>query len=104
MPATPSQSKPVQAQPAMQVPLLDLKPQYRPLAAEIQAVIEKVCANQGFIPGPAAVDYSGYERCAERFSAGGRIGCGPLSRASQISGLTHRRAGSRAHRHVSGLS
>ena len=41
------------ASPAMQVPLLDLKPQYRPLAAEIQAVIEKVCASQGFILGPA---------------------------------------------------
>src|SRR5580692_5520110 len=52
MPATPSQSKPAQAQPAMQVPLLDLKPQYRPLAAEIQAVIEAVCASQGFILGP----------------------------------------------------
>jgi hypothetical protein len=37
----------------MQVPLLDLKPQYRPLAAEIQAAIEKVCASQGFILGPA---------------------------------------------------
>jgi dTDP-4-amino-4,6-dideoxygalactose transaminase len=36
----------------MQVPLLDLKPQYRPLAAEIQAAIEKVCASQGFILGP----------------------------------------------------
>ena len=49
MPATPSESKPTQPQPAMQVPLLDLKPQYRPLAAEIQAAIEKVCASQGFI-------------------------------------------------------
>jgi dTDP-4-amino-4,6-dideoxygalactose transaminase len=37
----------------MQVPLLDLKPQYRPLAAEIQAAIEKVCASQAFILGPA---------------------------------------------------
>jgi dTDP-4-amino-4,6-dideoxygalactose transaminase len=53
MPATPSQSESAQAQPAMQVPLLDLKPQYRPLAAEIQAAIEKVCASQGFIVGPA---------------------------------------------------
>src|SRR3989440_8279176 len=52
MPATPSQPKPAQAQPVMQVPLLDLKPQYRLLAAEIQAVIEKVCASQGFILGP----------------------------------------------------
>jgi dTDP-4-amino-4,6-dideoxygalactose transaminase len=41
-----------QTKPAMQVPLLDLKPQYRPLAAEIQAAIEKVCANQHFILGP----------------------------------------------------
>jgi dTDP-4-amino-4,6-dideoxygalactose transaminase len=37
----------------MQVPLLDLKPQYGPLAAEIQAVIQKVCASQAFILGPA---------------------------------------------------
>ncbi len=41
-----------QTKPAMQVPLLDLKPQYRPLAAEIQAAIEKVCASQHFILGP----------------------------------------------------
>src|SRR4029077_6233527 len=41
-----------QSRPAMQVPLLDLKPQYRPLAAEIQAAIERVCANQHFILGP----------------------------------------------------
>jgi dTDP-4-amino-4,6-dideoxygalactose transaminase len=37
----------------MQVPLLDLKPQYRPLAAEIQDVIQKVCESQMFILGPA---------------------------------------------------
>jgi hypothetical protein len=30
----------------VQVPLLDLKPQYRPLAAEIRAVIAKVCESQ----------------------------------------------------------
>ena len=41
------------SQPAMQVPLLDLKPQYQPLAAEIQAAIERVCASQHFILGPA---------------------------------------------------
>jgi dTDP-4-amino-4,6-dideoxygalactose transaminase len=51
MPASPSQSSP--PAPAMQVPLLDLKPQYRPLAAEIQVAIEKVCASQAFILGPA---------------------------------------------------
>ena len=36
----------------MQVPLLDLKPQYAPLAAEIQAAIARVCAAQHFILGP----------------------------------------------------
>ena len=39
--------------PAMQVPLLDLKLQYQPLKAEILSAIEKVCASQGFILGPA---------------------------------------------------
>jgi len=51
----------------MQVPLLDLKPQYRPLAAEIQAAIEKVCASQGFILGPAVKDLeagvAAYSQC-----------------------------------------
>jgi len=53
--------------PAMQVPLLDLKPQYRPLAAEIQAAIEKVCASQGFILGPEVkrleADVAAYSEC-----------------------------------------
>src|SRR5215471_14458810 len=46
-----SPSKPPGAAP-MQVPLLDLKPQYGPLAAEIQAAIARVCASQHFILGP----------------------------------------------------
>ncbi len=66
-PVTPSQSKPAQAQPAMQGPLLDLKPQCRPLAAEIQTVIEKVCASQGFILGPAVKELeasvAAYSQC-----------------------------------------
>jgi dTDP-4-amino-4,6-dideoxygalactose transaminase len=37
----------------MQVPLLDLKPQYAPLATEIQAAIARLCASQHFILGPA---------------------------------------------------
>src|SRR6201991_1247336 len=53
--------------PAMQVPLLDLKLQYRPLAAEIQAVIEKVCSSQGFILGPAVKELeasvAAYSQC-----------------------------------------
>ena len=56
----------------MQVPLLDLKPQYQPLAAEIQAAMEKVCASQGFILGPAVKELessiAAYSQC--RFGIG----------------------------------
>src|SRR5262249_10700342 len=55
------------AQPAMQVPLLDLKPQYKPLAAEILTAIEKVCASQAFILGPAVKELeavvAAYSQC-----------------------------------------
>jgi dTDP-4-amino-4,6-dideoxygalactose transaminase len=58
--------------PPMQVPLLDLKPQYAPLAAEIQSVIQKVCASQGFILGPAVRELetavAAYSQC--RFGLG----------------------------------
>ena len=37
----------------MKVPLLDLKPQYQALKAEIDAAIERVCDSQYFILGPA---------------------------------------------------
>ncbi len=37
----------------MQVPLLDLKPQYRALEASIQQAIARVCDSQHFILGPA---------------------------------------------------
>jgi dTDP-4-amino-4,6-dideoxygalactose transaminase len=56
-----------QTKPAMQVPLLDLKPQYRPMAAEIQAAIAKVCANQHFILGPGVkqleASVAAYSQC-----------------------------------------
>jgi len=52
----------------MQVPLLDLKPQYQALKAEIDAAIEKVCDSQGFILGPATkqleADVAAYSQCA----------------------------------------
>ena len=55
------------ASPKMQVPLLDLKPQYLPLAAEIQAAIAKVCASQHFILGPAVKELeaavAAYSQC-----------------------------------------
>ncbi len=52
---------------AMQVPLLDLKPQYQPLAAEIQAAIARVCTSQHFILGPAVKELeasvAAYSQC-----------------------------------------
>ncbi len=67
MSATPPQARPAPAQPAMQVPLLDLKPQYQPLADEIQAVIARVCASQAFILGPAVKELeaaiAAYSQC-----------------------------------------
>ena len=56
----------------MQVPLLDLKPQYRALKAEIDAAIERVCDAQAFILGPAVKELEGavaaYSGC--RFGIG----------------------------------
>ena len=56
-----------QSSPAMQVPLLDLKAQYRELKGEIQAAIEKVCASQHFILGPQVRELetrvAGYSQC-----------------------------------------
>ena len=52
----------------MQVPLLDLKPQYAPLAAEIQAAIARVCDSQHFILGPAVKELeagvAAYSQCS----------------------------------------
>jgi dTDP-4-amino-4,6-dideoxygalactose transaminase len=61
-----------QPAPAMQVPLLDLKLQYQPLKAEILAAIEKVCASQGFILGPATreLEASVAAYCQCRFGIG----------------------------------
>jgi dTDP-4-amino-4,6-dideoxygalactose transaminase len=59
-------------QAAMQVPLLDLKPQYEPLAAQMRAALDKVCASQHFILGPAVkkleADVAAYSQC--RFGIG----------------------------------
>jgi dTDP-4-amino-4,6-dideoxygalactose transaminase len=65
-PATAASSK-AAPKPVMQVPLLDLKLQYQPLAAEIQAVIARVCASQAFILGPAVkeleANVAAYSQC-----------------------------------------
>src|SRR5262249_29816803 len=74
---------------AMQVPLLDLKPQYQPLAAEIQEAIAKVCASQHFILGPevreleAAV--AAYSQC--RFGIGVSSGTDALLLALMALGI-----------------
>src|ERR1700683_29520 len=51
----------------MQVPLLDLKAQYEPLAGDIQAAIANVCASQHFILGPAVKELetavAAYSQC-----------------------------------------
>jgi len=56
----------------MQVPLLDLKPQYASLKSEALAAIERVCASQGFILGAEVArlekDVAAYSQC--RFGIG----------------------------------
>jgi dTDP-4-amino-4,6-dideoxygalactose transaminase len=51
----------------MQVPLLDLKPQYASLKSEALAAIERVCASQGFILGAEVTrlekDVAAYSQC-----------------------------------------
>jgi dTDP-4-amino-4,6-dideoxygalactose transaminase len=83
------QTKAASAAPAMQVPLLDLKPQYAPLAAEIQAAIHKVCASQHFILGPAVRELeagvAAYSPC--RFGVGVSSGTDALLLALMALGI-----------------
>ncbi|HEY4210726.1 MAG TPA: DegT/DnrJ/EryC1/StrS family aminotransferase [Steroidobacteraceae bacterium] len=78
-------------QPRMQVPLLDLKPQYRPLEAELQAVIQKVCASQYFILGPAVKELeagiAAYSQC--KFGIGVSSGTDALLLALMALGIGH---------------
>jgi dTDP-4-amino-4,6-dideoxygalactose transaminase len=74
---------------AMRVPLLDLKPQYEPLAAEIQAAIARVCASQAFILGPAVKELeagvAAYSHC--RFGVGVSSGTDALLLALMALGI-----------------
>ena len=73
----------------MQVPLLDLKLQYEPLAERIQAVIAKVCASQHFILGPAVKELEAslatYSQC--RFGIGVSSGTDALLLALMALGI-----------------
>jgi dTDP-4-amino-4,6-dideoxygalactose transaminase len=73
----------------MQVPLLDLKPQYAPLEAEIQAAIARVCTSQQFILGPAVRELeagvAGYCQC--RFGVGVSSGTDALLLALMALGI-----------------
>jgi dTDP-4-amino-4,6-dideoxygalactose transaminase len=75
--------------PGTQVPLLDLKPQYQPLAAEIQAAIERVCAGQHFILGPEVreleASIAGYSQC--RYGIGVSSGTDALLLALMALGI-----------------
>jgi dTDP-4-amino-4,6-dideoxygalactose transaminase len=77
--------------PAMQVPLLDLKPQYEPLQAQIQDAIQKVCATQAFILGPQVkqleVDVATYSQC--RYGIGVSSGTDALLLALMALGIGH---------------
>ena len=74
---------------AMQVPLLDLKPQYAPLSAEIQEAIGRVCASQHFILGPAVKELeaavAAYSQC--RFGIGVSSGTDALLLALMALGI-----------------
>jgi dTDP-4-amino-4,6-dideoxygalactose transaminase len=57
----------------MNVPLLDLKAQYRTIKPDIMAAIEAVCDEQGFILGPRVVEFE--QALAKYVGAGHAIGC-----------------------------
>src|ERR1700733_9103260 len=61
-------AKSTQASPRMSVPLLDLKKQYQPLAAEIIPILQGICASQQFILGRHVLEFeqaaAKYGNCA----------------------------------------
>ena len=79
----------VRSKTAMQVPLLDLRPQYQPLAAEIQAAIGRVCESQHFILGQAVkeLEASVARYCQCRYGIGVSSGTDALLLALMALGI-----------------
>jgi dTDP-4-amino-4,6-dideoxygalactose transaminase len=67
----------------MNVPLLDLKAQYRTIKAEILGVMEAVCDEQGFILGPRVVAFE--ESIARYIGSRYAVGCASGSDALLLS-------------------
>ena len=57
----------------MNVPLLDLKAQYKSIKSEVMTVIEAVCDEQGFILGPRVAEFE--QALAKYVGAGHAVGC-----------------------------
>jgi dTDP-4-amino-4,6-dideoxygalactose transaminase len=70
----------------MNIPLLDLKAQFKPLRAEILSAIESVCDEQGFVLGPRVVAFE--EAMARYTGARYAIGCASGSDALLLSLMT----------------
>ena len=77
------------AAPSVRVPLLDLRPQYQPLAVEIQAAIAEVCTSQHFILGPAvrSLEASIAAYCQCRYAVGVSSGTDALLLALMALGI-----------------
>jgi dTDP-4-amino-4,6-dideoxygalactose transaminase len=65
------------------VPLLDLKAQYRSIKAEVLSVMERVCDEQGFVLGPRVVDFE--KAMAQYVGSRYAIGCASGSDALLLS-------------------
>jgi dTDP-4-amino-4,6-dideoxygalactose transaminase len=65
------------------VPLLDLKAQYRAIKPEVMSAIEAVCDEQGFVLGPRIVAFE--EAVAQYIGSRYAIGCASGSDALLLS-------------------
>ncbi len=68
---------------SVNVPLLDLKAQYRSIKAEVLSVMERVCDEQGFVLGPRVVDFE--KATAQYIGSQYAIGCASGSDALLLS-------------------